>query len=112
MNIVGEIKYFLGEGDFAQLKYSESKTSFSIDIVMVPSLHRNKGIGSILMQRVILLADVLGKDIFITARPIGNASQEKLDSLVRYYSDFGFKSYDTGLTTVYMVRKSNQPAGR
>lgn len=105
VNIAGEIKYFLGEGDYAHLKFSESKTSFSIDIVMVPSVHRNKGIGALLINRILLLADGMDKDIHVSARPIGNASAERLNRLVNYYKRFGFEAVDQGCTTVYMVRK-------
>jgi len=106
VNISGEIRYFLGEGDYAQLKFTESRTSFSIDIVMVPSLHRNKGVGTILMERVLVLADRMNKEIFLSARPIGNNSEEQLSRLVGYYKRFGFSVLDNGFTTVYMVRKT------
>lgn len=106
MNITGEIRYFLGDGDYAHLKFAESKTSLSIDLVMVPAAHRNKGVGAMLIQRVLLLADSMGKNIFVSARPIGNNSEERLDRLVKYYSRFGFEVTDRGLTVVYMARKA------
>lgn len=105
MNISGEIKWFLGDGDYALLKFSESGTSFSLDILMVPSSHRNKGVGSIMINRLLIMADSMSKDIFVSARPIGNNSEETLRRLVRYYERFGFEAYDMGLTTVFMVRK-------
>jgi GNAT superfamily N-acetyltransferase len=107
MNISGEIRYFLGDGDYAHMKFSESKTAFSIDIVMVPSAYRNNGIGSVLIERVIVLADTMGKDIYISARPIGNLTDEKLNRLVDYYRRFGFDIVDKGLTVVYMVRQAS-----
>lgn len=109
MNVTGEIKYFLGDGIHAHLRFSESTASFSIDTVMVPALHRNKGIGGLLIRRILLLAELLGKDIYVSARPIGNNSVERLDQLVRYYERFGFEPIDRGLTTVYMVKKNPPP---
>jgi len=80
---------------------------------MVPAAYRNKGIGALLIQRVLLLADSMGKDIFVSARPIGNNSEERLNRLVTYYGRFGFEVTDRGLTTVYMVRKASlQPSFR
>ena len=104
MNITGDIKWYFGEGDYAQLKFSESATSFSIDIVMVPAIHRKKGIGTILINHILVLADSMKKDLFVSARPFGPFSTEKLDRLVGYYSRFGFEITDKGLNTVYMVR--------
>lgn len=106
MNITGEIKYFLGE-DYALLRFSESKTSFSIDIVNVPSPHRNKGIGTTLINHVLHLADRLGKSVLVTARPIGSSEVEKLQRLVCFYKKFGFEVQDTGLTAVYMIKKTS-----
>ena len=108
MNIVGELKWFLGD-DYAQMKFSESTRSFSVDIVMVPPAHRGQGIGATLIQHIIHLADCMGKDIYLSARPIGSYSDEKLDRLVAYYRRFGFEVIDTGLTVSYMRR---QPATR
>ncbi len=108
MNITGEMRCFLGDGDYAQLKFAESKTSLSIDIVMVPAAHRNRGIGAMLIRRVLLLADSMGKDIFVSARPIGNSSEERLNRLVEYYKRFGFEVTDRGLTAVYMVRRATK----
>ncbi len=108
MNITGEIRWFLGEGDYAQLKFSESKTSFSLDIVMVPTHHRNKGVGTMLIDRLLLLADGMQKEIFVSARPLGNNSEEMLKRLVRYYEDFGFETYDRELTSVFMVRRKSK----
>ncbi len=105
MNIVGEIKFFLGDGDHAQLKFSETKTSFSIDIVTVPVKHRNQGIGKTLIKHILLLADSMGKEVYVAARPIGAFSEEKLQQLVKYYQKFGFEVSDKGLTVIYMCKK-------
>jgi GNAT superfamily N-acetyltransferase len=104
MNIIGEIKWFFGD-DYAHLKFSESKTSFSIDIVMVPSAHRGAGIGTMLIRHVLYLADSMGKDVYVSARPFAQFSEEKLGRLITYYQRLGFEVTDRGLTTAYMRRK-------
>ncbi len=106
MNITGEIKFFLGNGDYAHLKFSESKTSFSIDIVSVPAAYRSKGIGALLISRVLQLADTMDKDIYLSARPIGAYTAERLSRLVSYYERFGFGVVDEGFTMVAMKRKA------
>lgn len=103
MNLVGEVKWFLGD-DYAYLKYAESGSSFSIDIVLVPPAHRGQGIGSQLVARVLCLADGLGKDVYVTARPIGSYSDDALERLIRYYERFGFELQDRGFSAGYMRR--------
>ena len=111
MNITGEIRYFLGKGDYAHLKFSESGSALSIDILLVPAAHRKQGIGTLLIERVIALADALGKDIFVTARPIGASGEAALSKLVRYYVRFGFTIADRGISTAYMVREKAPRVG-
>lgn len=103
MNIIGEIKYYLDD-DYAHLKFSESKETFSIDTVMVPASYRNSGIGTILINRILFLADCLGKEVRLSARPIGSVSEEKLERLTAFYKRLGFKVLDRGLTVSYMAR--------
>lgn len=106
VNIVGEMKYFLGDGKYAQFKYAESGTAFSIDIVMVPTDYRGQGIGKFLIKHVLYLADAMKKSVFLSARPIGKTDEEGLQRLVDYYREFGFEVEDRGLTVVYMHRKA------
>ncbi len=110
MNIIGEVKWYLGD-DHAYLKYSESGSSFSIDIVLVPPAHRGQGIGSQLVERVLRLADDLNKEVYVTARPIGSFSDQALERLIHYYERFGFELQDRGLTAGYMrrARRSQAP---
>lgn len=103
MNIVGEIKQHFGD-DFACLRFSEDRTSFSIDIVMVPPDFRGRGIGSGLIRHILVLADSLGKNVRVSARPLGSMSEERLQRLVTYYRRFGFEEVDRGLSAVHMVR--------
>jgi GNAT superfamily N-acetyltransferase len=108
VNIVGEMKWFLGD-DYAQMKYSESSGSFSIDLVMVPASHRGRGIGTNLISHVLYLADRMKKDVYLSARPIGSYSGEKLERLIAYYQRLGFEVIDRGLTVAYMQRKYSRP---
>ena len=104
MNLVGELCYHLGDG-CARLRFSESRTSLSIDTVLVPSTHRGLGIGSALIARVLLLADATGRAVHVSARPLGNASEETLLRLVTFYERFGFVEHDRGLTVVHLRRQ-------
>ncbi len=109
MNLVGEIKWFLGEDDYARMKYSEDRHCLFIETILVPARYRNQGIGSELVRHVLVLADALGKKTRVSARPIGNATPENLDRLVGFYSRFGFTVEDRGMTIVYMVRRPFSP---
>jgi len=108
MNIVGEIKSYLGEDDYAQLKFSETKSSFSIDIVAVPPAHRNQGIGKMLINHILMLAEMMRKDVYVSARPIGPFCEDRLEGLIVYYQKFGFEVIDRGLTVAYMFRKTSK----
>jgi predicted GNAT family acetyltransferase len=74
MNIAGEIRWHLGD-NYARLKYSESKEAFSIDMLLVPAAHRQKGIATSLINYVLLLADALNKNVYVAARPLGHSNQ-------------------------------------
>ncbi len=60
-----------------------------------------------LINRLLLMADGMQKEIFVSARPLGNNSEETLKRLVNYYGRFGFEAYDRGLTSVCMVRRKS-----
>ena len=107
MNIVAELRWYLGD-DHAYLKYSESCTSFSIDIVLVPTAHRGQGIGRQLVERVLRAADGAGKAVYLTARPIGACNAETLERLIRFYERFGFETQDRGVTAAYMRRAAGR----
>lgn len=103
MNISGEIKWYLGN-DYAKLKFSESQGAFSIDSVMVPAAYRNNGIGRSLIMHVLIIADQMGKVVRVSARPIGECSEERLQRLIKYYKRFGFDVEDRGHSIAYLVR--------
>ena len=103
MDINGEIKLFFDK-DYAQLKFSETKGSLCIETVMVPFKHRGLGIGTALIQRLLVWADNTKKDVFTSARPIGTYNEEKVERLVRFYEQFDFCTYKRGVTAVYMKR--------
>lgn len=107
MNIIGVIKCYLDQ-TYAKLQFSESSQAFSIDTIMVPAAHRNKGVGRNLINHVLVMADTMGKLVRVSARPIGNCSEERLQRLVAYYESFGFQLEDRGLSIAYMVRIAPQ----
>lgn len=100
MNITGEINYLL-ENDHASLKFSETRESISIDTVMVPASFRGKGIETFLVNRILYIADSLHKTVYLSARPIGAFSDERL---VSFYRRRGLEVYDRGVTTAYRRR--------
>ena len=104
INLTAEVSLHLEEGESAVLRYSESREALSLDLVMVPGRFRGGGLGSFLVRRLLGLADLLGKPVLTTARPIGGNSPEALERLVRYYARFGFQSAQRGLTAVHMRR--------
>jgi len=110
MNVVGEIKWYL-DGDYAHLRFSEGVGSFAIDTVMVPAAHCSKGIGTKLIRHILILADQLGKQVRLSARPIGGTSEARLQRLIAYYQKFGFYVEDRGNSIAYMVRKV-PPSGK
>jgi ribosomal protein S18 acetylase RimI-like enzyme len=104
MNVTGEIVWHLGDENHAKLKFSESRHSYSIDTVLVPPAYRGQGIGTQLINKIIFLADREGKEIYLSARPIGSSDEQKLMQLVHYYERFGFQVIDKGLSVIYMRR--------
>ncbi len=106
MDIVAELKWQFAPKDFARLKFTETDSAFSIDMMLVPSSHRGQGVGSELLKNVLILADAKNKVVNLTARPIGaELKKQALDRLVSFYQNFGFRVTETGVTVVYMRRE-------
>lgn len=105
MDITGELKLQLGK-EHALLRFSESRTALSIDMLHVPASHRRQGIGASLINHMIKFAEGLGKDVLVSVRPIGSHTEERLQKLVKYYKKFGFTETGKGVSTVYMIRKN------
>ena len=110
MNIAGELKWYLGD-NYAYLKFSESREAFFIDTIMVPASHRRKWIKTCLIKHVLTLADAKGKMVRVSARPVGNLTEERLKRLVSYYMRFGFSVEDRGFPIAYMVRDRKDHGG-
>ncbi|MDA8432279.1 MAG: GNAT family N-acetyltransferase [Nitrospiraceae bacterium] len=108
MNISGEIKCWMSAKEYAHVKFSEHSASISLDVLHVPAAHRKKGIGALLIGRLIVLADGLGKGLTVSVRPIGAHNEERLQQMVRYYEKFGFRVTDRGLTVVNMAREARR----
>lgn len=103
-NLAGTLKCFLGDGDSAVLEFTEGAEGFELGVALVPSGHRGKGVGTLLLERLLILADSLGKPVHTQARPIGSSTSETLARLVRYYESWGFETRQRGVTSVMMVR--------
>lgn len=103
MRITGELRHELSR-DHALLRYQESETELYVDTVFVPAGARERGVGTVLMRRVIFLADAQGKPVRLKARPIGTTSPDALERLVRYYERLGFRVTRREASAAEMVR--------
>jgi GNAT superfamily N-acetyltransferase len=105
-NMSGELRWQVGD-ESARLKFTESETGLTIETIIVPASCRGKGIGSVLVQRLIQCAEFAGKDVYLSARPLGGRTNpERLNRLVRFYKKLGFTETERGVTVCHMVRKS------
>ncbi len=109
MNLTGELHYHLENKEYARVKFSEGVSSFSIDIVFVPSKFRNQGIGKVLVQRVLAIADAAGKEVLVTVRPLGRSGDDIIASLIRFYQQFGFVLTDRDPGLAHMCRPARPP---
>lgn len=112
MKLTGELRHQLG-ADRATLRFSEDATTVELEVVLVPAAHRGRGLGTALIERVLCLADSLGKETKVAARPIGTHGADVLERLVTYYRRFGFEETSRGVSVVYMRRPPGRarPAG-
>jgi GNAT superfamily N-acetyltransferase len=110
MNLTGEFHYHLEGKEYARVKFSEGINSFSIDIVFVPSPFRQQGIGKVLVQRVLAIADSVGKEVFVTVRPLGHSDEEIVSRLISFYTQFGFDLTDRDPGLAHMRRPAKIPA--
>jgi GNAT superfamily N-acetyltransferase len=109
MNLTGELHYHLEDKDYARAKFSEGNSSFSIDIVFVPSHFRKQGIGKALVNRILAIADAAGKEVFVTVRPLGQSGEEIINGLIRFYQQFGFELTDRDPGLAHMHRPKKPP---
>lgn len=109
MNLTGELHYHLEGKDYARVKFSEGINSFSIDIVFVPSQFRQRGIGKELVKRVLAISDAVGKEVFVTVRPLGQSSEDIISNLIRFYQQFGFDLTDRDPGLAHMRRPAKAP---
>ncbi|MDP1613704.1 MAG: GNAT family N-acetyltransferase [Sulfuritalea sp.] len=102
------MRYHLGEGEYASLKFSEGTHSFSLDILLVPTRFRGQGIGEILLSRLLQMADATGKEVRTKAHPLGKNREEALQRLIAYYGKFGFVVEDREQTFAFMLRPESR----
>ena len=110
-NLTGELVYQLGQERSAVLRFSEGQNALSLDLLLVPSELRDTGVGSMLLARLLALADRTGKPVRTTARPIGQNNPQTLARLVRFYERFGFCAEHEAVDRVTM-RRPPPGAGR
>ncbi len=103
MRVTGELRYEIG-ADHAILRYWENDAEFHVDTVFVPAGARQEGIGTALMNRVLILADAEAKPVSLKARPIGVTGVDALQRLVRYYEDLGFSVVNREASSADMIR--------
>ena len=105
IDMKGELRLQLTSGA-AVIRFSETDDAVRIDSLMVPASERNQGVGRLLVHHVLCLADGLGKEVRLSARPIGKGSRDgdRLARLVRFYSYLGFEEVARGVTAVEMIR--------
>lgn len=94
----------LGQGRSGLLRFSEGQEAFSLDLVLVPSGLRDRGLGSMLVDRLLALADRASKPVRTTARPIGRSTPQILARLVRFYERLGFRVEQEAVDSVMMLR--------
>lgn len=87
------------------MRFSESSDALTLDLVLVPAERRGQGVGTALINRLLLLADTIGKPVLTTARPIGRSNPETLARLVRYYERMGFAVTKWGVSSALMRRE-------
>lgn len=104
MNLTGELRYHLEGSNYASVKFSEGVNSFSMDIVFVPSRFRRQGIGKMLVERVLAIADAAGKEVLVTVRPLGQSSEDIISNLIGFYQQFGFDLTDRDPGLAHMRR--------
>ncbi len=109
MNLTGELHYHLEGKDYARVKFSEGVSSFSIDIVFVPSQFRKRGIGKVLVTRALAIADATGKETFVTVRPLGQSGEDVINGLISFYERFGFNLTDRDPGLAHMHRPARPP---
>ncbi|MHB8799506.1 MAG: GNAT family N-acetyltransferase [Thermoanaerobaculia bacterium] len=105
----GEFRCKVGGRLDAFLRFAEDDASFVLDLVLVPKAARHRGVGSLLVERLILLADSVGKPVRLVARPVGQSSTEALERLAAFYRRFGFIETDRRLTSILMSRPASSP---
>lgn len=92
---------------YACVRVHEADTFLYLAFIEIDKLHRNKGIGSLMLRRIIWYANRYGKDVVLEAT---DAVGTELEKLFDYYVKRGFKQtkleripYHHNM--VYQVRK-------
>jgi GNAT superfamily N-acetyltransferase len=108
--MIGELQLRRDGRQIAELHFAENEDSFSLELVLVAAAERGRGLGTELIRRLFILADVAGKPILTTARPIGANTPAALARLERYYQRLGFEVTRRGVSSVDMQRPPERRA--
>ena len=103
--MVGEFQLRREGRQVAQLRFTEREKFFELELVLVISAHRGRGLGTALIRRLLVLADAADKPVYATARPIGSNSPQALERLTRYYERLRFSVVERGVSSVRMKRE-------
>lgn len=109
--MVGEFQLRSEGRQIAQLRFTERERFFELELVLVISAQRGRGLGTALVRRLLVLADAADKPVYTTARPIGSNSPRSLERLTRYYERLRFSVVERGVSSVRMKRdpRSERP---
>jgi predicted GNAT superfamily acetyltransferase len=111
LNLTAEANLWLGERRSALMLFSESAEAFVLDLLIVPTQERGRGIGSTMLRRLLALADAGKKPVLTIARPVGQNTPETLERLVKFYESFGFRTVGRGVASVTMRRVASPRSG-
>lgn len=103
MHTTYDVRHRLDGGE-ASLKFSETADELRVDVVFVPPAHRKRKVGRLLMSRVLILADAIGKPVRLVARPLGDSTAESLQNLIGFYEALGFHVASRSAGAADMVR--------
>jgi N-acetylglutamate synthase-like GNAT family acetyltransferase len=105
------MRVHLGDRGSAVMRFSENVHALSLDLLLVPVMSRNQGLGSLLLQRFCALADALDKTAYATLRPVGTAPPQALARQVAFFQRFGFVVVEERPGAVDVERAAGDHAG-
>ena len=87
---------------YLAMSYSFSRHGLEISHIVLPKIHRNKGIGTKIMTEICKFSDENKMDIYLSPTEIDGTST---DVLIKFYKKFGFRFLNG---SKFMIRYFNQ----